>query len=501
MKCSESGYSGVMKYICNDDSSLQILESCKKSCLFSATGLTQLSIPNGFSNLTCNQTNYVGEFLVNCENGVVVSSVGGCIDSRCTVGGYSGMRPQIVNSSTSSNLGLCDIGFDGSYSYSCERGVSQVTDLCYENCQFSTIGISMRTLKHGKTSLKCDEGYAGSGIDVSCVDGKAKIESGLCYLDGNCSVGVGVGMESKIVPFGTSRRSDGKCLTGYTGNYSYSCSIDGTVEVNNNCKIANCKVGDGTGMVPRTVAVGTSGVDGECASSYGGYYSWNCSSSGVGTIVENNCVNFCDVGTTDQGLGMVKARVGFGKSGTQGVCDSASGYVGNYSWTCSVNSSNGKVEGKVLANNCKNTCDVGTAVQGVGMLQKSVIINSSGSDGQCIAGYGGNYVWRCDANGLGSVRTNNCVNKCVVGTSNVALISKEVGLGTSGTNGVCNSSLGYTGSYSWNCSSAGLGSITANNCVLRTCSVGGKSGMVPRTVAVGTSGVDGECASSYGWIS
>ncbi|MFM8186024.1 MAG: hypothetical protein ACKN9I_03760, partial [Alphaproteobacteria bacterium] len=191
LKCSKSGYNGVMKYVCNDNSSLQILETCKKSCLFSANGLSQSTLPHGFSNLSCNQANFVGEFVVNCDNGVVVSSVGGCIDSRCSVGGYSGMRPQIVNSSTSSNLGLCDIGYDGSYSYSCEKGVAQVTDLCFENCQFSTIGISLRSLKQGKVSLKCDNGYSGSGVDVSCNDGKATIESGMCYLDGNCSVGVG----------------------------------------------------------------------------------------------------------------------------------------------------------------------------------------------------------------------------------------------------------------------------------------------------------------------
>ncbi|MFM9129636.1 MAG: hypothetical protein ACKOMW_00025, partial [Actinomycetes bacterium] len=435
--------------------------------------------------------------MVNCDNGVVVSSVGGCIDSRCSVGGYSGMRPQIVNSSTSSNLGLCDIGYDGSYSYSCEKGVAQVTDLCFENCQFSTIGISLRSLKQGKVSLKCDNGYSGSGVDVSCNDGKATIESGMCYLDGNCSVGVGTGMESKIVPFGTSKKSDGKCSTGYSGSYSYSCSSAGVAEVSNNCRVANCKVGEDLGMISKNVGVGTSGVNGECASSYGGFYSWSCSSSGVGSIVENNCINYCDVGTPEQGLGMVKSRVGFGRSGTQGVCDSANGYVGNYSWSCNVNSSTGKVQGVVLANNCKNTCDVGTSVHGVGMLQKSVIINSSGSDGQCISGYGGNYEWSCDSNGSGRVILNKCVNKCVVGASNTGLISKEVSLGTSGTNGVCNSSLGYTGNYSWNCSSSGVGSITTNNCVLRTCNIGGSSGMKSRVVNAGTDGVDGLCENGY----
>lgn len=122
---------------------------------------------------------------------------------------------------------------------------------------------------------------------------------------------------------------------------------------------------------------------------------------------------------------------------------------------------------------------------------KNVSLNSIGQDGQCNSGSGyvGNYAWKCDFAGNSVVTTNNCKNSCEVGASSqgVGMVQKTVSLNTNGTNGLCNDSQGYAGNYSWSCTtplvngvSQAVGSVTVNNCQLRTCVVGGSSGMVSK---------------------
>ena len=105
------------------------------------------------------------------------------------------------------------------------------------------------------------------------------------------------------VPFNTSLKTNGQCLDGYQGSYSYSCSIEGVAQVTNNCnKILKCIFSDSKqrsmlvdGMLPKDLDVGTSGV-GECIPGFGGFYKWNCSASAVGSITEDNCEKSCKIG-------------------------------------------------------------------------------------------------------------------------------------------------------------------------------------------------------------
>ena len=147
-------YSGALKYRCSEAtgssaSELTILEPCKRSCAFSAIGVNQLNVPDGSTQVTCDQNNYKGKYVVICENGLIVSSVGGCSNSVCSVGGYSGMKTQTIASGSSGTLGSCETGYSGNYSFTCVDGVSNVSDFCYQECQFSALGISTKFLKNG----------------------------------------------------------------------------------------------------------------------------------------------------------------------------------------------------------------------------------------------------------------------------------------------------------------------------------------------------------------
>ncbi|NCA28375.1 MAG: hypothetical protein EBS92_03765 [Proteobacteria bacterium] len=513
IKCDATNYSGILQYSCDELGSYTITETCKQSCTFQATGVSQVTIPYGSNKVDCNQSGYKGGYIITCNNGISAIQSGGCSDSKCSsIGGSSGMKLLTnIISGTSSTFGICESGYSGSYSYSCENGISNVTDLCYQNCNFSLIGAETKTLTHGDSTVACASGYSGQGVSVNCNDGVILVKNNNCIKVDKCTVGVGTGMVSKEVLSDGILKSDGTCKSGFTGSYSYKCSSNNISETTNNCVPTNCVVGDQLGLTPKTVTKGTSGVDGQCASGYGGFYKWSCSSSGVGSVTENNCKNTCIVGGTN---GSIQQVVAFGRSGNDGLCDISQGYVGNYSWACAVNASTGMLEGVVSLNLCKNLCTVGTSSQGVGMVQKNVSLNSIGQDGQCNSGSGyvGNYAWKCDFAGNSVVTTNNCKNSCEVGASSqgVGMVQKTVSLNTNGTNGLCNDSQGYAGNYSWSCTtplvngvSQAVGSVTVNNCQLRTCVVGGSSGMVSKTVNALTSGTNGTCQTgfygSYSW--
>ncbi len=500
ISCKAAGFDGTLKYNCDEEFNLTITEGCKRNCEFSAIGFTKELIPNGVYKVDCNQKNYKGGYVVTCNNGVA-SSIGGCSDSRCSIGGYSGMMSQTVDSDTSGIYKICETGYSGSYSYTCFEGVSSVNDLCFKDCSFSAPGISSRILNHGNYEISCGQGYIGGKVLLSCNDGVVNVKSGSCYEDGKCSVGIGLGMSPKSVSYGTNLSNDGTCITGYEGSYSYSCSTRGEGVTVNNCVPSQCTVGNGEGMVVKNVSKGSAGEDGICSPGYGGFYKWSCSSDGFGKVIENNCTKFCKVGLSSQGEGMTETIVGFDKEGDQGLCDKSRDYIGTYSWSCKVNPTTKKVEGLVTSNNCKNYCLVGTSTQGLGMVQKRVVIGTSGIDGTCnnSSGYVGSYSWDCDSSGYGSVSSNKCVNYCLVGTSSqgVGMVQKQVNLGVSASDGVCDASIGYTGTYSWSCSSQGVANITQNNCVLKTCSVGGSSGMVQKVVNAGTSKANEVCDNGY----
>ena len=520
INCTNSNYDGILKYNCSEvDFTATILQNCKMKCSFAgAPGINSVEISDGVNKLTCDQPGYKGEYIIACTNGIITDTQGGCKSSICSViGGYSGMFELTnVPSESSSTSGSCQSGYSGSYSYTCSEGVSTVNDFCYADCNVSAYGIAGEVdlgggnyrarIKHGNSEINCRSGYLGGKILVSCVDGASSIKSGFCYQDGKCTVGIGLGMTSLSVQYNTS--GNGACAEGFGGNYTYTCSTTGKSTTVNNCIPLNCSLGNVDGMKAKTANAGSSGTwgqssVGECSLGYGGYYSWNCSSSGVGNVVVNNCKNSCVVGTVAQGgEGMVQTNVGFGLSG-EGQCDEAAGYNGKYSWTCSVNPTSGLVEGAVTKNDCRKYCIVGTVAQaGAGMKEANVAIGTSGN-GECATGYGGYYKWSCDKFAFGSVSLNQCKNKCTVGQG-LGMVAKNVDLGTSSSIagnplGTCDSTLGYEGNYSWSCS-ASADALTTNNCTLKKCTIPATLNRNLRSgndVVAGKSGNDGTCKEGY----
>ena len=104
------------------------------------------------------------------------------------------------------------------------------------------------------------------------------------------------------------------------------------------------------------------------------------------------------------------------------------------------------------------TCTVGGSA---GMKSKIVNANSSGENGECEVDYKGSYNWSCSSAGAGSIVANNCKPYCVFATEN----GRQGLKGAPGESGEGSCSTGFTGYYSWACPPDGSGgTITANNC-------------------------------------
>jgi type II secretory pathway pseudopilin PulG len=107
-----------------------------------------------------------------------------------------------------------------------------------------------------------------------------------------------------------------------------------------------------------------------------------------------------------------------------------------------------------------NTCTVGG---NSGMRSKIVNANTSSENGECEIDYKGSYSWSCSSAGEGSIVANNCIAYCVFASQSGMQGQK----GAPGEVGQGSCSTGYIGSYSWQCSSSGVGSILVNNCVVQ----------------------------------
>jgi|GEM_PF-2460602 type II secretory pathway pseudopilin PulG len=114
------------------------------------------------------------QLIVACPQAVI---------STCTVGGSAGMKSKIVNGNTGGENGECEVGYKGSYIWSCNSaGVATSTNNCIAYCVFAT--------ENGMQGLKGSPGESG----------------------------------------------EGSCSTGFTGYYSWACPPDGlggTITVNN----------------------------------------------------------------------------------------------------------------------------------------------------------------------------------------------------------------------------------------------------------------------------
>jgi type II secretory pathway pseudopilin PulG len=125
-------------------------------------------------------------------------------------------------------------------------------------------------------TIKCDAFGKWTPIIISCPESAIS----------TCTVGGSAGMKSKIVNGNTSGEN-GECEVDYKGSYSWSCNSVGVGTSSNNCK-PYCVFATENGRQGLKGAPGESG-EGSCSTGYTGYYSWACSIDSQGSIVANNC--------------------------------------------------------------------------------------------------------------------------------------------------------------------------------------------------------------------
>ena len=134
-----------------------------------------------------------------------------------------------------------------------------------------------------KKTLKCDAFGRWNKLVPACPG----------FSIQTCTVGGSAGMKSKIVNANTNAE-DGECEVDYKGTYSWSCNINlsgstGTgVIVANKC-VPYCVFSSTAGMLGQKAVPDSYGT-GSCSAGYTGSYTWSCSLSGVGSILANNCV-------------------------------------------------------------------------------------------------------------------------------------------------------------------------------------------------------------------
>ena len=104
----------------------------------------------------------------------VIVACPAAVINTCTVGGSAGMKSKIVNGNTSGENGECEVGYKGSYRWSCtSAGVATSVNKCIAYCVFAT--------ENGRQGLKGAPGESGEG---SCSTGFSGYYSWACPPDG-----------------------------------------------------------------------------------------------------------------------------------------------------------------------------------------------------------------------------------------------------------------------------------------------------------------------------
>lgn len=228
----------------------------------------------------------------------------------------SGVQNQLATESeelenNASNFVGSNASFDKNFYYNSETGnlfddivLFKARDDFVENVQMMSI-IPCKGNDLNDTSFTKVSVYYGSVIEAtsSCQVGAESIKKtkkcdaygrwvdliGNCpnqsYL--SCSVGGTGGMSLKTVN-SNSAGNDGECEYNYAGYYSWSCSSGGVGTTTNNC-VAYCNFSQVSGMAQSYQAPSTSGTA-SCSAGFTGFYEWSCSATGVGTVISNNCL-------------------------------------------------------------------------------------------------------------------------------------------------------------------------------------------------------------------
>ncbi len=107
-----------------------------------------------------------------------------------------------------------------------------------------------------------------------------------------------------------------------------------------------------------------------------------------------------------------------------------------------------------------NKCTIGGSA---GMKSKVVNANTGGDNGECEVDFKGSYSWSCTSAGVGTISANNCKPYCVF-PSESGMLGQKGPPGEIGS-GICDT--GYQGGYLWTCGvNGGNDKSVTNNCSL-----------------------------------
>jgi hypothetical protein len=258
-----------------------------------------------------------------------------------------------------------------------------------------------------------------------------------------------------------------KCdQTDYSGSLKYNCLESGNLNVLETCK-KSCNFGFNntfTGVRPTKLIHGSNLVNCDVAG-YKGKIVVNCNNGVIDSQIGICNDSRCNIPASS---GMKELlNIQSGSSSTNGTCET--GYSGSYSYTCE--------DGSVtITDKCFKNCNFTL----IGAKSTPVLIHGNHAI-ECDVGYLGNGVSLTCNDGDLLIKSNNCVkyNKCTVGLE-AGMVQKEVEVSDNILNdGVCKS--GFSGSYSYKCTSAGPTNVVSSGAVAGTGGKGGEPGVhLPR---------------------
>jgi hypothetical protein len=265
--------------------------------------------------------------------------------------------------------------------------------------------------------------------------------------------------------------------------------------------VNSCVIPASTGTTQiTTTALNVTG-NGTCASGYSGYFSFSCSSAGVGVVTLNNCYQ-----------GTFTEKLFTYTTSSQTVSGSPGGNYGltwpdiltlslpaDYLYTSRVQMINGfyyscggygtyhnagisktsgfGATGGIIGSYCEpqpgyysTSCNAGPQLMAPGIeLRNGDVLRFSTSNytgcGYSSAYFTLNLYYMAKAS-------------CTVGGSGGS-VSKVVIGGSSGTDGACQA--GYSGSYNWSCDNNGVSTVTNNTCTILNCPISAGTGFIARS--------------------
>lgn len=324
--------------------------------------------------------------------------------------------------------GTCDSGYNGTISANCNNGnwttfgscsPSICTNSAIPPVSNGTFPSSGTTASGSAVSGVCNSGYGGS-ISASCNLGNwttnGSCSTSLCSNSAIPAISNGTFPSSGTTASGSS--VTGSCNSGYDGSISATCSSGSWFTVGS-CSPAECEnsaipaIANGTFTGSGTTSHSGS-VSGTCNSGYTGSISATCSFGSWGTSGSCNAAS-CANSSAPGVLNGYFTTSGSTSSGSALIGGCNSGYSGSPSVTCT-NGSFGSVSGSCTATSCANSSAPSGSLSNGSFPSSGTTSNGSSLSGSCNSGYTGSPSVTCSSGSFGSI-SGSCVSECALHNS------------------------------------------------------------------------------------